>query len=666
MPRNVHTGVQLGAGIATNSLSIPEATFAEAPGTPYVPPEGGTFRTVDVRTVQLLADITGVIVTAQTSAGTVRAPAGILAADDAGPGRQIIIFNDGTGDITVEDYLAGAIGTVAAGDSALLLHTSNNVFVLLPYGGGGGGGGGLLYYTLVVGNALEGDLVTDVDFLDPGDGTGIAAAIAALPASGGTIVIRRGTYTLTVPLAIARSNIRLLGEGAASTIIRSPLGSVNTLNLGDAITLYTDITIEGIRWDDREAAPSPPPGQGGIVANGVSNLLIRDCVFTGGAFPAGWIAIAVGDSAALGSSDIVVDRCRFTGTIGVYFGAFIAFGVIGFTAVGSVRFTNNHVACSGAGGYVGIDSVNGLLIDGNTFQGGAATLIDMTGGSNIAITNNVARDNDGPFIEMIGGITDFVIDGNISEQPGATAIHINVGDLATGVSNGVVSNNTLVDGQNGIRVLDSSHVTVTGNHVNSVSDSGVRVEGTSTNVVVDGNVFDANGVGVRVTVDDVIVSNNSSNGSTTAINISGNDCHIDGNQGAGNTTDFIDSGDRNQWTNNWFQRPSVSTSGAGVTALFSMPLQSSKNYVFEILMSAYRTDTPAAGDHLSEKVTFGISVTSAGTPTITTVSVDFNDQKAGLVTSYGALPGPATFTIDVTGLGGEDYDWAADIRWRNT
>lgn len=52
-----------------------------------------------------------------------------------------------------------------------------------------------LPYRFVVGNALEGDTLAICDYLDPGDGTGVEAAVAAC-VGGGNIFVRTGLYDL--------------------------------------------------------------------------------------------------------------------------------------------------------------------------------------------------------------------------------------------------------------------------------------------------------------------------------------------------------------------------------------------------------------------------------------------------------------------------------------
>ncbi|KKN46855.1 hypothetical protein LCGC14_0668670 [marine sediment metagenome] len=137
MPVDILVGGTFGAGIGISFLALSEADFAAAAGAAYVPPERGVQRTVAARVVQLLQDSKGIIVTSQTSAGTVRMPCGLTATDDAGPGRFYFFVNSGTGVVTIQDNTGGAIGALNPGNQVFIFHTTNNVWIItIPVGAG--------------------------------------------------------------------------------------------------------------------------------------------------------------------------------------------------------------------------------------------------------------------------------------------------------------------------------------------------------------------------------------------------------------------------------------------------------------------------------------------------------------------------------------------------
>jgi hypothetical protein len=82
-------------------------------------------------------------------------------------------------------------------------------------------------------------VIGDVDYLDPGDGSGIAAAIAALPVAGGDIAFRRGTYTLAAALSLP-ANSTLIGAGASSILVGTAL-------IRHLLTVADDSFIQGFQ-----------------------------------------------------------------------------------------------------------------------------------------------------------------------------------------------------------------------------------------------------------------------------------------------------------------------------------------------------------------------------------------------------------------------------------
>jgi len=90
-------------------------------------------------------------------------------------------------------------------------------------------GVGRTYYTIVVGNALEGDTLDSCNYLDPGDCTGLDAAITFGYNLKATIFVRRGTYTMPAahdPWDLT-TTMHILGEGQGQTIIRAPVGDAS-------------------------------------------------------------------------------------------------------------------------------------------------------------------------------------------------------------------------------------------------------------------------------------------------------------------------------------------------------------------------------------------------------------------------------------------------------
>ncbi|MFH1984116.1 MAG: NosD domain-containing protein [Pseudomonadota bacterium] len=78
-----------------------------------------------------------------------------------------------------------------------------------------------------------------------GDFTGIEAAIAALPADGGRIYIKNGTYALSDTVALPEKNIVIEGESRDGVVIQNAAGSL-AFDIYDRTTQYriANLTIE--------------------------------------------------------------------------------------------------------------------------------------------------------------------------------------------------------------------------------------------------------------------------------------------------------------------------------------------------------------------------------------------------------------------------------------
>lgn len=83
--------------------------------------------------------------------------------------------------------------------------------------------------TIIVGNATAGDIASVCDFLDPGDGSGITAALAhsaTLPYARVEIVVRPGEYILpTTTLFTVPTGVVVRGAGVGRTIIQPTSGA---------------------------------------------------------------------------------------------------------------------------------------------------------------------------------------------------------------------------------------------------------------------------------------------------------------------------------------------------------------------------------------------------------------------------------------------------------
>ncbi len=120
---------------------------------------------------------------------------------------------------------------------------------------------------IFVGNALNGDTVLNSDYLDPGDGTGIALALAyaaANPTNKYNIIMAAGTFTRTAasPLLTVGANVSLVGSGQGiTTIVGTAISGVSPQILACAAgSKYRDFSM---------VSPTNVAGQSASAANGI-------------------------------------------------------------------------------------------------------------------------------------------------------------------------------------------------------------------------------------------------------------------------------------------------------------------------------------------------------------------------------------------------------------
>jgi len=142
-------------------------------------------------------------------------------------------------------------------------------FVHIPFGGGGGPPGSSLDRfapKYLVGNELAGD-TTDTTgtaagftyYSDPGDGTGIAAALFAAGTVPGDVWIRPGTYTTTAPFTVP-PDVAVRGAGPSTIIVGDP----GTINQG-LFTMRAGSSLRSMSLEHSEPAASVGVTNFGVV-----------------------------------------------------------------------------------------------------------------------------------------------------------------------------------------------------------------------------------------------------------------------------------------------------------------------------------------------------------------------------------------------------------------
>lgn len=181
---------------------------------------------------------------------------------------------------------------------------------VLLIGGAGGGPSSVDRFapTILVGNELAGDPATSqaapfAYIPDPGDGTGIAAALAAVPIDGAWIHVRRGIYTLDpgiLPLTVP-SNCRVTGDGPGATVL---IGNGSNRRVFNVVGNDVELARLGVLLPTAE-----PNATGTVAIDAVQQRAFLDRIHVTGP------GIAAGVNESLLSvirigGDAVVQQCR--------------------------------------------------------------------------------------------------------------------------------------------------------------------------------------------------------------------------------------------------------------------------------------------------------------------------------------------------------------------
>ena len=311
------------------------------------------------------------------------------------------------------------------------------------------------------------------------DQTEINEAINNLPAGGGIVRIKKGTYLLTGLVEILKDNVVLEGEGA-STLIKAADAS----NLGDVVrvgdggtTPYSNIVIRNLKIDGNQAnqtsGNSSPLVLWGTSSNKHKRILIENCWLTGARLDC---------LKVIGIEESIIRNCFVHDNTGTGIGLFtssqhntITGNVLSSNGYGIYdsgcnynTFSGNVSRSNGYGFYLSgawRESITGNSIFTSTNYG-----VYIVGGQRNAVTgNHLYGDSWGMIIGNSASITKYnVISGNTIAWATSQGIALYYGSGTT--INNVITGNTIFGcGGHGIYLYGSSYNTVTGNAIDNAS-----------------------------------------------------------------------------------------------------------------------------------------------------------------------------------------------------
>ena len=327
----------------------------------------------------------------------------------------------------------------------------------------------------VIGTSTSGWTSAQVDYLCDGtaDQAEINAAITALPATGGEIVILDGTYNITAKISVNKSNVTLSGNGNATILKRMWSSTVNE----GVITVETGLSyckIKDFYIDGNKATFASSNNYSIYVITGSNNII------TNNRCDNGYEGIKISN----GSYNIVTDNiCNTNNNMGIeisnsnnnivngnlcnnnaFNGIFVAYGNSNYNIIG------NNECCLNTN--IGINLTNtcvGNTSNGNNCNGNLNSGIGLQGVSNNNISGNVCNNN------TVNGIllwNSGVDKNNISSN---TCINNAVGISLANGNNNNVSGNSCIRGTGLTTDYTASQYTInlsgTANNYNLISSN---------------------------------------------------------------------------------------------------------------------------------------------------------------------------------------------------
>lgn len=315
------------------------------------------------------------------------------------------------------------------------------------------------------------------------DNVEIQAAIDALPAGGGTVLLTEGTFTIANGGSIyVRSYLTLEGMGK-STVLTLVNGANATPVITNTIdTAYTQVTVTNLRIEGNSASTTGAVN-GIYFNNGVSkfhlkNTYIRDTrqhlvhlyrtspdfIFEDNYFEStmSWMGVYIDNSSNNGviignnfkNTFIMVDACKYLNITGNYFDGSLGAAVMMFQRAATDNSITNNVIRPGAGvyglylngiNYGANNDLDGYFIANNWIEGGSGGLVL---GRNPPPSEPVVRN--------------MITNNYISTS--AFGITLGAGAATGGSTNNTITGNKVVNSTYGINIdANSSNNIITGN-----------------------------------------------------------------------------------------------------------------------------------------------------------------------------------------------------------
>ncbi len=327
------------------------------------------------------------------------------------------------------------------------------------------------------GGAQEADVIVAGD--GSGDYTDIQDGIDNLPAGGGYLFIKSGTYTLSTGLVVAKSNVRIGGAGPSTIITQGAAANLQLLTVGDGASEYADIIIEDLTFDGNKANNTT---NSGIVNSAkVTNLTLRrlyihDVPYYGFEDTTG------------NRSGLLIEDCTFEdpGRNAIYEASMTVH-------VRLCKFLYNVTCGSGA---IGLEGGGPHIVESNYFKGTNDPAMSVCVYTYWATMVNILNNYSDGMLGLNWWYTYFSWPNN--QMIVGNYVINSAGDgIWAPYQDGVVANNIVYScGGKGIYAGTSRSIIV-GNNITGAGDDAIYVDG-SDNTITNNYIFGAKGHGIII------------------------------------------------------------------------------------------------------------------------------------------------------------------------
>ncbi len=317
--------------------------------------------------------------------------------------------------------------------------------------------GGATIVVAASNSSAKGKAQADYVATGTNDDVTIESAIAALPATGGSVVLLDGTYNIGNAagdgIDITKSNVSIIGSGKATILKRQ--GDTATNDGVIAATSVSRIAIADLAIDGTKATYTGTQNRGIYFSSAVTNSQIRNTY--------------IHDNDGTG---IYVDSSSNNNT-----------------------FKDNDLQSNGEYGGIVIVSSNSNIISGNNLQSNTTYGIWLVASTNNTVTGNNVQSNTGTGIEMFNGANNNIVTGNTLQSNTQIGISIDT------ANNNSITGNKLYDntgsGSNSSIVLATADAnTIANNDITDTAGTGYAINisnSASDNNYVTGNRYSGTG-----------------------------------------------------------------------------------------------------------------------------------------------------------------------------